>query len=113
MTMRQLIVILAALALGCGTAQSAIGPEQEVLTADGAPPRTPTEKDSWCQPPPGFPLKIMLITDKLCWIELDATQAECAQLKRDERWPHMLHGGRCWFLQARKPERQPTSSLLP
>jgi len=109
--MRRALLLIAALVLGCGTAQHAIGPE-EVL-ADGVQPRQPTEQDTWCRPPPGFPRDIMLITDNLCWIQLDATQEECARLKRQEQWPHMLWGGRCWFLRAKKPERQPTSSLFP
>jgi hypothetical protein len=104
----RLLFIIAALALGCGAAQHSEVPNR-VLT-DGATPRQATEKDSWCQPPSGFPLEIMLIQGDLCWIELDATPARCAQLIREERWPHMSYGGRCWYFHSRKPKRQPTSS---
>ncbi|MBN1203550.1 MAG: hypothetical protein JXB05_01320 [Myxococcaceae bacterium] len=104
------LIISAALLLGCGSAQHAVGPDAEVLTGE-APARQPTERDTWCRPPEGFPQEIMLITGEWCWIQLDTTQAECARLKREERHPHMLYDGRCWFLRARRPQRQPTSSL--
>jgi hypothetical protein len=103
------LIILAALLLGCGSAQHAVSPDTEILTGDA--PRQPTERDTWCRPPEGVPREHMLITGEWCWIELDATQARCAQLKREERHPHMLYDGRCWYLRARKPQRQPISSL--
>jgi len=52
MSMRQLIVIFAALALGCGTLQPSMAPEQEVL-ADGFPKPHPAQqrpgKDGKCR----------------------------------------------------------------
>lgn len=110
MIARYSIVVTAALALGCGSAQQlAQRPGQEALT-DGASPRQPTKHDSWCRPPEGFPLEIMLIQGDLCWMEIDATQERCAEIIREQSWPYMSYGGRCWYLQARKPKRQPTSS---
>jgi hypothetical protein len=107
--MKKRFILTAALALGCGSAQHAVGPSEEALTAD-APPRHPTETETWCPPPPDFPREIMLIVGDTCWVEIDATPAECAQYIREERHPYMAWKGRCWFFRYKKPKRQPTSS---
>jgi hypothetical protein len=104
--MRNTLFLVVALALGCGTLQPAVAPE-EVLV-DGEPPRTPTEKESWCPPPPEFPREIMLIAEGACWVEIVATQEECAAMKREGK-PVLLHGGRCWWFRHGKPKREPTS----
>jgi hypothetical protein len=109
MIMRYLLSIFAALAIGCGSAQHAVGPDTEALTAD-APPRHPREGEAWCRPPPGFPLEIMLIIGDTCWVEIDATQAQCAAHIREERTRYMTWDKRCWFFRYKKAKRPPTSS---
>jgi hypothetical protein len=81
MSVLQIIVLIAALALGGGTVRHAEAPEQVLV--DGTQPRTPTDSDLWwCRPPRDFPREIMLVVGDTCWVELNTTQAECAALKR-------------------------------
>lgn len=107
MTRRTLLIILAALAVGSGTLQHTVAPEQVLV--DGAAPRTPTEKETWCPPPPDFPREIMLIAEGACWVEIVATQEKCAALQREGKQA-MRYGGRCWWFRHHKPKREPSAS---
>jgi hypothetical protein len=117
MSMRPLIVILAAHALGCGAVQPAVGPEPEVLV-DGFPPPHPAQqrpgKDGKCRVPEGWPSTLLtLIRNGACWTPLDATEAQCREAAKENPW-HVWAEGRCWYwLPGGEKKREPTSSLLP
>jgi hypothetical protein len=108
MILRCSIAIIAALALGCGSAQHSVGPSQEALT-DGTQPHHPSEAEKWCPPPPDFPREIMLIVGDTCWVEVVATQAECDKLIR-ETGRYMKWDNRCYFFRYKKRKPLPTSS---
>jgi len=109
--MRALFAILAALFLGCGTAQLAERPEALV---DGTfPPPLPRQqrpgKDGKCRPPPWG--GAVIAKNGACWTELDATEAQCKEAARENPY-HVWHEGKCWYFlpgDNRKPE--PTSSV--
>ena len=111
--MRRVLLLTAALALGCGSAQHATGPE--ALT-EGFPPPAPWQqrpgKGGKCrQPGWGADVEI-LVANGGCWTPLDATPEQCERAHRENPY-HVLYRGRCWYpLPGGNGERQPTSSLL-
>jgi hypothetical protein len=52
----------------------------------------------------------MLIVGDTCWVEIDTTQAQCAEYIREERGRYMSWSGRCYFFRFKKRKPQPTSS---
>jgi hypothetical protein len=108
------VIVLAVLALGCGSALSSIAPE---VLSDGFPSKPhPAQqrpgKDGRCRVPLDWPPLPTIVKGGGCWVPLDATPEQCAQAQR-EGGLEVPYEGKCWYPLPRTPEREPTSSLLP
>jgi hypothetical protein len=113
-SMRDILLFIAALALGCGSSQHLMDPSQGALV-DGFPPPHPGQqrpgKDGKCRVPKGWPEAI--VKNGACWVPLDATPEECVQANRKNPY-HVLYAGRCWyFLPGDNEKREPTSTTAP
>jgi hypothetical protein len=116
--MRDVLVLIAALALGCGSAQHAMGPGPEALMDGSFPPpledqRRP-DKAGRCTLPKGWhPETDRVITrNGGCWVDVKATEAECREAAKTNPY-NVWYQGRCWYwLPGREKERQPTSLLI-
>jgi hypothetical protein len=115
MTMRLLMVIIAALAFGCGTVQPSVGPEQETLVDEFPSKPYPYQrrpgKDGRCSTRSGPPT--VIVKGGGCWLWVDATPEECAQAQREGEYL-VPYQGRCYYpMLEPTPQREPTSSLKP
>lgn len=113
--MRFSIAIIAALALGCGSAQHPTGPSQEALVDGTFPPPHPAQqrpgKDGKCKLPEGWPELPLLVRRGACWAPLDATEAQCREAAKENPY-HVWAEGRCWYiLPGGQKKPQPTSNV--
>ena len=112
----RLFVILAALALGCGSAQLAVSPEPAAMVDGTFPPpledqRRPDSKGR-CTLPRGWHPETDRVINRNggCWVEVKATEAECREAAVTNPY-NVWSEGRCWYwLPGRGKEREPTSS---
>jgi hypothetical protein len=110
------LALIAALALGCGSAQHAVAPGQEALV-DGTFPaplehQKRPDKDGKCRLPKGWGPEgsRVIVRNGGCWVEIDATEKQCREAATTNPY-NVWHDGRCWYwLPGREKERQPTSS---
>jgi hypothetical protein len=116
MMMRYFIILTAALALGCGSAQHAVGPSQETLVDGTFPPpledqRRPDSKGRCTLPKGWYPqTDIVIARNGGCWVDVKATEQACREAAMTNPL-NIWHEGRCWYwLPGRGKEPQPTSS---
>jgi hypothetical protein len=108
-----LIVIIAALFLGCGTSRASVSRGQEALV-DGFPSepypyqRRPG-KDGRCSKRAGPPH--VILKGGGCWFWMEATAEQCEQAQKEGDY-EVLYQGRCYYPMLEvKPKREPTSSF--
>jgi hypothetical protein len=112
MILRYSIAIIAALALGCGSAQHAVGPAQEALV-DGFPSKPyPNQRrpgpDGRCGTRAGPPTEI--VKGGGCWVSVVVDLSDCEQNSKEGGY-FVVHDGRCYYPYFNFPAREPTSGL--
>jgi hypothetical protein len=115
MILRYSIAIIAALALGCGSAQHAAGPSQQALADGTFPPpleqqRRPDKQGRCTLPKDWYPqTDIVIARNGGCWVEVKATEQQCREAAVTNPL-NIWREGRCWYwLPGRGKEPQPTS----
>jgi hypothetical protein len=110
--MRQVLVLTAVLALGCGTAQHSAVPEQVLVDGFPSEPyrfQKRPGKDGRCDSKRGPPH--VIVRGGGCWEWVAPTPEECVQA-REQGAATVLYEGRCYYPMVNTiPQREPTSSL--